>query len=50
MLGEKHQVRDAQHYYIMTSTTVSLHEESNIQPQIFSNRQYYYPEAKRKIE
>jgi len=28
----------------MPSTTVALHEESNIQPQIFSNMQYYYPE------
>jgi hypothetical protein len=28
----------------MLSTTVALHEESNIQPQIFSNMQYYYPE------
>lgn len=28
----------------MPSTTVALHEENNIQPRIFSNTQYYYPE------
>lgn len=41
LLGEKHQ-EHVQHYHTMTSTTVSLHAESNIQPQISSNRQCYY--------
>lgn len=46
MLGEIPLANDDQHYHTMIGTTSSLHVESNIQPQTFSNKQLNSPEEK----